>query len=273
MVTSPFRIESLQNKRIKEAVKLGKRNERDRQQRTLVEGRRETERALLAGIRPVEVFICSDILGAEADALVETLNAAGVSTNTLFDTTPAVYAKLAYRSDTGGIIMIVPYFARALRDLTLSPNPLLLVVEGVEKPGNLGAILRTADGAGVDAVIVTNGATDLHNPNTIRAALGACFTVPVAEARNDQTLAYLRSHQIQTVATSPGASRLYWDADYKPATALLLGSEAEGLSPSWLAQADTSVRLPMQGTVDSLNLSTATAIVLYEALRQRVQPN
>lgn len=263
------RINSLQNQRIKDTVKLGKRGERDRRQCTIAEGRRETERALAAGIVPQQAFLCSEILGEARDAVLALLSASNIPRSQIFDTTPQVFAKLAYRDESGGIILVVPYFARQLNELTLGPTPLVLVVEGVEKPGNLGAILRTADAVGVDALIVTAGATDLHNPNTIRAALGASFTVPVVEASATEVQAFLKAQNIRCVATTPAATAVYWDVNLRGPLAILLGSEAHGLSDFWLRASDQQVKLPMRGAIDSLNLSTATAVVLYEALRQR----
>lgn len=264
-------ITSLQNQRVKDVIKLNKRSVRDAQRLTLVEGAREVERALAAGIVPTQAFLCTPILQDAAPALLESLLASGLPLHQIHDTTAPVFAKLAYRGESGGVLLTIPYFARTLEQLSLSSNPLLLVIEGVEKPGNLGAILRTADAAGVDALIVVDGATDIHNPNTIRAALGASFTVPVATATTEQAFQFLTQRSIPAIATTPAAHAVYWDADMRGPVALLLGSEAHGLSQFWLEHAHTQIRLPMHGMVDSLNLSTATAIVLYEALRQRAR--
>lgn len=267
--TPPIRITSPQNQRIKDVVRLNKRNERDRRRQTLVEGRREATRALAAGICPLQAFLCSELLGQDYAPLVDTLRAAAMTRGAIHDTTPEVFARLAYRGESGGVVLVVPYFDCELSALPLPAVPLLLVVEGVEKPGNLGAILRTADAAGIHGVIITEGATDLHNPNTIRAALGASFTVPVAHAPSAATATFLQDHKIRTIATTPDAALTYWDTDLRGPLAILLGSEAHGLSDFWLQSADACVRLPMHGAIDSLNLSTATAIVIYEALRQR----
>lgn len=277
-------ITSLQNQRIKEINKLNKRNERERRRLTVVEGIRESERALEAGIQPVQAFLCSDLLGQHFGPLTDSLRNIGLAPTAIFDTTPPVFAKIAYRGESGGIVLVVPYFSRPLNALlanqtsqqtvTFQPSPdltepLLLVLEGVEKPGNLGAILRTADAAGVHGVILTDAGTDIHNPNTIRAALGASFTVPVSQTNQAETAAFLQHHSFHIIATTPEAQGLYWDADLRGPVAILMGSEAQGLSDFWLQHAHARVRLPMYGAVDSLNLSTSTAIVLYEALRQR----
>lgn len=266
---SPVRISSLQNSRVKDTIKLNKRGERDRLRQTVVEGERETLRALDAGIQPIAAFLCAEILGPRFDAVLARLLGSGTHPHQIFDTTPPVFAKLAYRGESGGIVLVVPYFSRTLESLVLPANAITLAIEGVEKPGNLGAILRTADATGVHAVIVTDGATDIHNPNTIRAALGASFTVPVAQADRAATAHFMRTKGIHTVATTPDAPSLFWDAQLTGPVAILMGSEAHGLSEFWLEQADERVRVPMHGAMDSLNLSTATAVMLYEVLRQR----
>jgi RNA methyltransferase, TrmH family len=264
-----LQITSPQNQRIKDVVKLGKRGTRDSLRLTVVEGIRECSLALAAGKHPQQVFLCPPILQDAHSSLRDTLLAAGVNPRDIFEVTRDVFAKLAYRGESGGIVLVLPYFARGLQDLHLPTQPLLLVLEGIEKPGNLGAILRTADAAGVHGVIVTAGATDIHNPNAIRASLGAIFTVPVVEASSVEAAAFLHSHQIHMVAATPHAEALYWDINLRDPVAIILGSEAEGLSQAWLDHAQSHVRLPMYGAVDSLNLSTATSVILYEALRQR----
>lgn len=265
-----YAITSLQNSRVKRVVRLGQRRQRDADRMTVVEGVREVGRALACGVVPVEAFVCPDIAsGADALALVAQLDALPTE---VFTVDTAVYAKLAYRESTGGILAVVPYVARPLETLALGPRPFLVIVDGAEKPGNLGAILRTADAAGVDALIVTSdlsGGTDLHNPNTIRASLGAIFSVPVAAATTAETLAWLRACAITTVATTPEAATLYTAVDLTGPVAVIMGSEAEGLPAAWLQAADRRVRIPMHGLMDSLNLATATALLLYEVVRQR----
>ncbi|MEX1020061.1 MAG: TrmH family RNA methyltransferase [Litorilinea sp.] len=274
--SAPLLLASLQNQRIKDVIKLNKRAARDQRRVTVVEGWREATRALAAGIVPVEAFLCADLLGENFAPVLHQIYASGIQPASVFNTTPAVFAKLAYRGESGGILLVVPYFSRRLTELHLTATPLLLVIEGAEKPGNLGAILRTADAVGVDAVILVENthddATDLHNPNTIRAALGATFTVPVAAASATATREFLNAHAVRTVATTPDATVTYWDADLRGPLAILLGSEAHGLSDPWLATAHVQVQMPMHGAMDSLNLATATAVMLYESLRQRSRP-
>ena len=182
---------------------------------------------------------------------------------------PRVMEKLAYGNRVEGVVAVAGTPRRGLADLPLAADALVAVVEGIEKPGNLGAILRTADAAGIAAMIVADGGTDLYNPNAIRASLGAIFTVPVCEATSDQTLAWLRASGFRILAARVGAQLEYSQADYRGRTAIVLGSEAHGLGSHWQGPDITPVSLPMLGRVDSLNLSAAAAVLFYEALRQR----
>lgn len=267
----PSPISSPQNERIKAVVRLEKRAERDRLGMTAVEGTREVSRALAAGHIPREAYLCPTLVrDAEGEASLRTLARLEVEQRTrLFEVTPEVYARMAVREESGGILLLMPYFARTLAAIPLGTPPFLVVIEGVEKPGNLGAILRTADAAGVDGVIVSAGATDVHNPNVVRASLGTIFTVPLCEASPTDTVAFLRRHAITIVATTPEATTNFTQADLRGPVAVVMGSEAHGISPLWHASADLRVSIPMRGAADSLNLATATALLLYEVLRQR----
>lgn len=269
-----LRLTSSQNSRVKRVVKLNQRRQRDAEQRTVVEGEREVARALQAGVVPEEAFLCPDLLNPAANATslgrLEELAASGATT--LFEVSAELYDKMAYRGSSGGLLLVTPYLQHRLGSLDLPDRPLIVVVDGAEKPGNLGAVLRTADGAGVDAVLVTDEAgtgTDIHNPNAIRASLGALFTQPVVSATSDAAINWLRAAGIGIVATSPDATRPYTALDLTGAVAIVMGSEAYGLGESWLAAATERVHIPMLGRVDSLNLAGATAVVLYEAVRQR----
>lgn len=266
-----LKITSSQNQRIKDIIKLAKRAERDARRVTIVEGQREVSRALAHGIVPVEAFICPSLIqGEEAEHLVHSLQAcAQHGQTTLCEVTPDVFAKLAYRDDSDGLLLVIPYLERTLAQLPLRQPAFLAVIEGVEKPGNLGAILRTADAAGVDGVIVCAGATDLHNPNVVRASLGTLFTVPVVEAPTATVIAWLHQQQIRLVAATPAAQTLYTAVDMRGPVAIVMGSEAHGLGAAWLAAAAEAVLIPMHGAADSLNLATSTALLLYEVLRQR----
>ncbi|MBK8985869.1 MAG: RNA methyltransferase [Chloroflexi bacterium] len=270
----PLLISSLQNQRIKQTVKLNNRRQRDEQQRTVVEGVREVSRALAAGLTPYEAYVCPELLAdAEAAACLAALaDLANRGQIELFEVTPAVFAKIAYRGESGGIVLVVPYLPLTLADLPVGRPPFLVVVEAVEKPGNLGAILRTADAAGVDGLIVCGDdgeGTDIHNPNVIRASLGALFAVPTVATTNGRAQQWLREQAIPVIAATPEGTRPYTAVDLTGPVAILLGSEAHGLSRAWLQAAEQQVVIPMHGVVDSLNLSVATALLLYEVVRQR----
>jgi RNA methyltransferase, TrmH family len=267
-------ISSLQNPRIKNIVKLANRRQRDAQQATLVEGAREVSRALRCGIVPREAYLCPALLDgeetAEIVATLQTLSQAGRTH--LFEVSPAVFGKIAYRGESGGALLVVPYLARSLADLPLGDVPFLAVIEDVEKPGNLGAILRTADAAGVDGLIAAThqgGGTDLHNPNVVRASLGTLFAVPVATARTAELIPWLRAQGLRIVTATPTGERPYTAVDLTGPVALVAGSEAHGLSRPWVEAADEQVVIPMRGIADSLNLAIATALLLYEVVRQR----
>ena len=264
-------ITSTANPRVKELLRLSKRSARDARRVTLVEGGREARRALEGGVTPVEAWACPELAaGEDARAALAALEALDRRRAThLFTVPPEVFARLAVREESGGVLLVAPYVTRPLAALPLRDPALIAVIEGVEKPGNLGTILRTADAAGVDAVIVAAGATDIHNPNVVRASLGTLFTVNVAEAGTDETAAWLRARGIRSVAATPEADALYTDADLRGPVALVLGAEAQGLSAAWRRAADLTVRIPMRGRADSLNLAVSAALLLYEAVRQR----
>jgi TrmH family RNA methyltransferase len=257
-------------------AKLDKRGERERERLLPVEGAREVSRALAAGYVPTTAYVCPQLATApEAqDALAQLGRLERSGRTRLFTVTPEVYAKLAVREGSGGVLLLLPYLPTELDALRLPPEPLLIVVENAEKPGNLGAILRTADAAGVDGLIACYSegqatGTDLHNPNTVRASLGTIFHVPLAAAPSTQAIAWLRSRGVRIAAATPEGATLYSDADLRGPLALVLGSEAHGLTDEWLAAADLRVYIPMFGQADSLNLAASAAILLYEAVRQR----
>lgn len=267
-----FTITSLQNPRIKEAVKLRDRKGREQQGRILIEGIREISRALDAGVEITEAFVCEPLCLEEpaAELLTKVQRRRQIA---LLSVNEQVMSKLAFGDRAEGLIAIAKPPQCSLENLSAAIRkktaPLLAVVEGAEKPGNLGAILRTADAAGVSGLIVANGGTDLFNPNAIRASLGAIFTVPVCAATSEEALAWLRKEKLRIFATRVDAALDYSDADFSGPCALVLGSEAKGLTPLWKGGDITPVSLPMLGSVDSLNLSVSAAILFYEALRQR----
>jgi RNA methyltransferase, TrmH family len=270
-MTTPC-ITSRQNPRVKDAVRLRSGRGRLKQGRFVIDGAREIARAVAAGIRPVEAFVeeggrrKAEGGGAE---LVTALQRAGAE---ILPVTEEVFEKLCFgERDDVGVVVVAETPERRLDSLQLPAAPLVAVVEGIEKPGNLGAILRSADAAGVDAVIVADGATDLFNPNTIRASLGTVFRANVVEARAAETIAWLTARGLRIVAARPGAELLYTDVGLRDGVAIVLGSEAAGLSNAWRGADVVPVRLPMCGVADSLNVSTAAAVLFYEAVRQRGQ--
>jgi TrmH family RNA methyltransferase len=248
-------------------MRLRGRREREATGLTLIDGARETARALAGGARIREAFVSAQYcVDDECRATLAALEGAAVR---LWELGPEAFAKLAYGDRLDGIVSVADAPLHRLDDLKLPANPLIGVIEGVEKPGNLGAVLRTADGAGLSAVIVAEPGTDLLNPNVIRASLGTIFTVPVAVASTGDVLTWLREHGIAIVAARVQASVDYTRADYTKPTAIALGSEARGLSDAWAELADTSVHIPMLGVADSLNVSATAAVLFYEANRQR----
>lgn len=247
---------------------------------TVVEGSREVLRALEQQVIPQAAFICPELIKvSDAEAALSRLEQLNLSQQThLFEVTPEVFAKLAYREESGGILLVIPYLEYTLSDLIVKISKgkkpaFVIIIEGAEKPGNLGAILRTVDAAGADGVILCSGetgsSTDLHNPNVIRASLGTVFTVPVVNESRDRVIDWLGEHGVRIVASTPTAENPYTAVSMCEPTALVMGSEARGLSDEWLRAADAQVMIPMHGTADSLNLSVATALLLYEVVRQR----
>ena len=260
-------ITSTDNARLKAAVRLRGRRERDRSGLTLIDGVRETARALASGADVREVFVApAHATDDEARDVLASLAASGLP---LIELGEQAFAKLAYGDRVYGVVSVAAMQQRELHDLVLPPDPLVAVLEGVEKPGNLGAIVRSADGAGVSAVIVAGPGTDLFNPNVIRASVATVFSVPVCVASSAEVLGWLRRMEIRIVAARVDAAHDYSEADLRGPVAIALGSEARGLSDAWSELASTSVRLPMLGIGDSLNVSATAAILFYEALRQR----
>src|ERR1035437_5122666 len=263
-------IASLQNPRVKEVVKLRQRSHREAQTLFIVEGYRELKRALDNNRRPAILFVCEALfLGKNEPALIEQCRQAGVE---IVPCMPPVFKKMAYRERPEGLLAILPQVHRALSDLKLPERPLLIIAEAIEKPGNLGTILRSADAAGASAVIVCDQCTDIHNPNVVRASTGALFSVPVVETASAEALAWLRLHKIQILAASPHAEKNYTDVDLCSGTAISVGAEQYGLSSLWMKEADLKVRIPMHGQADSLNVATAMTILMFQAVRQRRAP-
>lgn len=260
-------ITSLQNPRIKDVVKLRKRSNRDAQSLILVEGYREVKRALDNGCQPESLFYCPEqYLGENEETLVVACKDAGAS---LFECSPHVFSKIAYKDRPEGLLGLFRQKHLSLTSLELPRLPLLVIAESIEKPGNLGTILRSADGAGVDAVVVCDGCTDIYNPNTVRSSIGTLFALPVVEANSEDAMRWLQDKNVRCIAASPHADELYTEIDMTGGTAIVVGTEKFGLSERWMHHADLLVRIPMLGQVDSLNVASATTILLYEAIRQR----
>lgn len=262
-------ITSLQNPHVKEVVRLQqKSHERKRQKIFLVEGVREVSLALQAGFKPVRSFICPEIYKADPAYPVATV----VNTYVSFQVSTEVYNKMAYRKDAEGIIMQFAGHALKLESLKLKPNPLLIVLEGVEKPGNLGAVLRTADAAGADAVIICDPHTDLFNPNVVRSSLGTIFTNQVVTCSSHELISWAKKMNITLFPASLQSQNNYTQASYLKGTALVFGTEAHGLSDVWYHPSHEPVKIPMLGKTDSLNVSASVAVLVYEAQRQRGFP-
>lgn len=262
VLTSP------KNPRVRAALALRDRRARDEAGLTLVDGVRELTRALAGGARAAEVFVVEHALNEDGATAVEAARSGGAA---IVPVTAGVLDRLGYGERSEGVVATVRIPDTSLDRLAggLPPDPLVVVLEGVEKPGNLGAVLRSADAAGADAVVVADPRTDLFNPNAIRASLGTVFAVPVAAGSAAAVRAWLASAGIRPVAARVGATVGYTDADLRGAVALVLGSEADGLTDAWTGDDVTAVSLPMMGVADSLNVSVTAAVLLYEARRQR----
>ena len=259
-ITSPA------NARVKRLVALRHRRARDRAGVTLVEGYEELGLALSAGARPQELYVCPALAGPGAQQMIDRVSGLGAE---VIRVSRPVFGKIAYRESPDGWLAVLPAVRTSLAAVETGTSPLVLICEGVEKPGNLGAILRTADAAGITAVIAADPVTDWANPNVVRASKGTVFSVPVASASTAEVFAWLEEHSLALVAAAPDGDVPLTAADLTGPTAIAVGSEARGLPAAWLERAGTRLRIPMFGRADSLNVSTSAAILLYEAVRQR----
>ena len=262
-----FKITSLKNDKVKQAVKLRGRRARETRKLTLLEGYRELTRSFEYGMTLVECFFCPEMfLGVNESALLQKLAAGGVK---VYEVTKPILEKLAYRERPEGLIATAKIKNHSLEKLAFREQGCYLLAEAIEKPGNLGSILRSADAAGVDALILCDKGTDIYNPNVIRASTGALFTVPLAVCSSEEALQWLRQHRVKILAATPHTSDIYTDVDLTQSVAIAVGTEQTGLSDFWMNSADLQVKIPMLGKIDSLNVATATTILLYEAARQR----
>lgn len=258
-------ITSSHNPRLKAAAKLRDRRDRIREGRFLIDGLREIQRAVQSGIIIEEAFVRED---ANLSELAEQLRKIGTR---ILVTAPGPFEKLTFGDRDEGIVAVAQIPRHNLTDLALPANPLIAVLEGIEKPGNIGAVLRTADAAGVSAVILADCVADLYNPNSIRASLGAIFTVPVCAASSVEVRQWLKNNGLSIFAARVDGAVDYSSVCYRGPSALVLGSEAQGLSIHWSGNEVSSIKLPMHGVVDSLNVSATAAVLFYEAARQRQQ--
>lgn len=260
-------ISSAQNPKVKSLLLLQqKSSERRKTGLFVVEGLRELGHCIGSGYEVDSIFYCPAILKDKGMAELE-----GMASGSLYEVTDKVYDKLAYRGGTEGVIGVLRQRKLTLSDLNRKDNPLYVVLESVEKPGNLGAILRSADASGVDAVIVCDPLTDIYNPNLIRSSIGGVFSVPCVACSSEECIAYLKANGVKILTAQLQDSHLYYNTDMTCGTAIVMGTEATGLTDVWRKAADAHIRIPMLGRLDSLNVSVSAAILMYEAVRQRQQ--
>ena len=258
------KLTSAQNPKIKQLVRLKDRKERDETTLFLIEGYREIKRAADGNVHFHSLYICPEFfLGENEDALINQIDC------DLFELPKHLFEKISYRDRPDGLVAIAHQMQLGLKDLKVNKTSLFVVAESIEKPGNLGTILRSADAVGAEGVIVCDRCTDIYNPNVVRASVGTLFTIPVIEAKGPDAYTWLKNHNVQVVAATPSALLEYTEADLSGPLAIVVGTEQLGLTDLWMKAADIQVKIPMKGVADSLNVATATTLLLYEALRQR----
>lgn len=263
-------ITSTQNREIKRLLQLQEKSRNRRKENVfVVEGQRETRLAIKGKYEPLQIYFTPDLI--EFQEVLEMARSGCGEPAEIIEISKEVYEKLAYRSSTEGIISVFKWKSHDLDDIKFNTSrPLVLVAEAPEKPGNIGAILRTADAAAVDAVIIANPKTDLYNPNIIRSSVGGVFTNQLATGSTSEIIRFLKEHKIKIYAAALQASKAYYEIDFKEASALVMGTEATGLSDEWLANSNQNIIIPMHGEIDSMNVSVAAGILIFEAKRQRV---
>ena len=264
-------ITSVHNPKIKSAAKLMNRRERDASGQFLIEGQREVQRALEMDFPIVSLFVCAHFMSSQEFARVPPLFVGkGIE---VFPCSETVFKKISYRENPDGFLAIALQKHRTLDELALlvrqKKNPLILVAEGIEKPGNLGTLLRSCDACGVDALILSDKTTDVFNPNVVRSSVGTLFSIPIIEAEGQHIIDFLKENQIQMAAATPEGAIPYTDYNFKRGVAVVIGTEHAGLSLLWKQAADACLAIPMHGLADSLNVTVAATVILYEALRQR----
>lgn len=256
-------ITSTQNPKIKSLLALDKPRERRKQQLFIIEGKREIQWAIEAGYKIGNIFYCHEIISEEE------LGRDLTEGRLVIPVTQEVFDKIAVRENSGGVIAVAEMKPHSLDQIKLSKSPLVLILEGVEKPGNLGAILRTADAAAVDAVIICDPQTDFYNPNVIRSSVGCVFTTQIAASTSTETIDWLKKNGISIFCTYLQASHPYHEIDYTKPSAIVMGTEATGLSKVWVENSNSNIIIPMLGKIDSMNVSVSAAVVVFEAKRQR----
>lgn len=257
-------ISSVQNPFIKQVIQLQDKAKARKQSGTfIIEGQREIELAIKGGYEVETLLFCPELSGKSENLKVE------IAENLKVEISKEVYQKLAYRDTTEGIIAIAKSKTLQLSDLKVGKNPLILVAEGLEKPGNIGALLRTADAANIDAVIIANPKSDMYNPNIVRSSVGCLFTRQIAVASSEEAIAFLKEHHINIYCAILQDSTTYHTQNYNEPTALVVGTEATGITEIWRQNSTKNINIPMQGVIDSMNVSVAAAILVFEAKRQR----
>ncbi|MDL2262722.1 RNA methyltransferase [Bacteroidales bacterium OttesenSCG-928-I21] len=261
------KITSTQNKLIKEIVSLQtKSKDRKHNKLIVIEGQKEIELAISAGLKMEKVFYCSEIINF---AEVEKIFQKQIYGLDIYEVSEVVFSKISYRETTGGIIAVAKMPEKNINELKINEQSVFIILESVEKPGNLGAICRVADAAKVDGVIICDPHTDIYNPNSIRSSLGCVFTVNIVNSSFDETTNWLKTNQIKTFATELNAANFYQNQNLKDKVAFVFGTEATGLTKKWIDFADIGIKIPMRGVIDSLNVTTSVAILVFEAMRQR----
>lgn len=270
-MTNDLTITSTQNPKVKQVLDLRDRKERDRTGTFLIEGYRELLRAVDAGWTISVLYFCPSLfLGTNEQSLIQRIQKGGAK---LIECSENVFHKISYRDRPDGLLAIAPQRQKGLKDLETilknKENPFLVVAEAIEKPGNLGTILRSSDAVGADALILCDRCTDLYNPNVVRASVGTLFTIPVIEAGSQEAVNWLKGRGISILAATPSAESEFTEVGMNVPLAIAVGTEQLGLSDIWMKQATLQVKIPMRGVADSLNVAMATTLMLYEALRQR----
>ncbi|PWU15112.1 MAG: RNA methyltransferase [Chlamydiae bacterium] len=258
----------MQNPKVKLAIQLANRRVRNQTNLFLIEGYRELSRAVQGRVKIISLFVCPALfLGTNEQALIKQAQAL------IYHCSESVFRKISYRDRPDGLVAIAEQMHYPLHSISFSSTAFVVIAEAIEKPGNLGTILRSADAAGVDGVIVCDRCTDIYNPNVVRASVGTLFTTSVVEATSQEVLHLMREHKIKIIAATPSASQDFTQVDLTGPVAIAVGTEQLGLSDFWMREADICVRIPMHGIADSLNVATATTLLLYEVIRQRKGKN